>query len=114
MTRALLANNATTTLSAAIVSTGATTFTVASATGFPVPTNGNYFFVTLLDVAAIPEIVRVTGVAGLTFTCVRGQDGTAARTFANGASVKLNLVAAVVRELATTEDMANVLMMMGG
>lgn len=104
MTRALLANNASTTLSAAITTTGATTFTVASAAAFPAPTGAQYFYVTLLDSALVPEVVKVTNVTTLTFTCVRGQDGTAARTFLNGASVKLMANKAVMDEFAAFAD----------
>jgi len=113
MTRATLANNAVTTLSAAITSTSATTFTVASATGFPTPTGTNYFYCTLLDTSAIPEVVKVTNVSGTTFTVVRAQDGTAARTFLVGASVKINLTAAVMAELLAKDEIANHFMMMG-
>lgn len=107
-TRASLANNAATTLSAAISATGATTFSVASATGFPAVTtaNGNYFYCTLVDSALVPEIVKVTDITGTTFTCVRAQDGTAARTFASGGTVSLRMVKAVVEEIkSTTREM---------
>lgn len=100
MTRAMLANNISTTLSAAITSTSATTFSVVSATGMPAPTGGQYFYCTLLGVSGVPEIVKVTGVSGTTLTCVRGQDGTTAATFAIGDSVKMNLTAAMIAELA--------------
>ncbi len=104
MPRALLANNASTTLSGAITDTGATTFVVNSAAGFPSPTGSQYFYVTLLDAASIPEIVKVTGVSGTTFTCVRAQDGTSARTFLDGASVKLMANKAVYDEFAVYAD----------
>lgn len=113
MTRALLANNATTTLSAAIVSTGATTFSVVSATGFPVPTGVQYFYCTLLDAALVPEIVKVTNITGTTFTCVRAQDGTTAQTFTSGATVRLNLVRGVMNEYQTGDEFANTFMLMG-
>ena len=101
MGRALLANNAATTLSAPIVSTSATTFTVVSAISFPSPTGGQYFYCTLLDAGTAPEIVQVTNVTGTTFTCVRAQDNTTAKTFSSSATVKINLTAAVIAELAT-------------
>ena len=103
MGRALLANNASTTLSAAISSTGATTFSVTSAASFPSVTtaSGNYFYCTLVDAVNVPEIVRVTDITGTTMTCTRAQDGTAARTFLNGATVSLRLVSAVMAELQT-------------
>ena len=113
MGRALLANNAATTLSAAIVSTSATTFTVTSATGFPAPAAGQYFYCTLLDTANVPEIVMVTNVTGTTFTCIRGQDGTTGRTFLITATVKVNLTAAVMAELATRDENPVPFMLMG-
>lgn len=113
MSRALLANNASTTLSAAIVSTGAVTFTVTSAASFPVLTAGQYFFCTLLDSALVPEIVKVTNTTGTTFTCLRGQDGTAARTFLATATVKINLTKAVIGELASADDYPSPFMLMG-
>lgn len=99
MPRALLANNIATTLFAAITSTAATTFTVTSAAGMPAPTATDYFYCTLLDSANVPEIVKVTNVTGTTLTCVRAQDGTAARTFLVTATVKINLTAAVMNEI---------------
>lgn len=113
MARALLANNASTTLSAAISSTGATTFTVQSAAGFPAPAAGQYFYCTLLDSALIPEIVKVTNVTGTTFTCTRGQDGTTARTFLNGASVRVNLTAGVMAELLARDETLSPFLLMG-
>ena len=105
MTRALLTNNALTTLAAAMA-IGDTTFSVVAAAGFPGVTtaSGNYFYGTLVDGAGIPEIVKVTNITGNTFTCTRAQDNTAARTFASGAAVSLRLTAAVLAEL---QDMAS-------
>lgn len=112
MARALLANNAATTLSAAITDAAATSFTVVSTTGFPGVTTaaGTYFYCTLIDGALIPEIVKVTDITGLTFTVVRQQDGTTGRMFANGAIVSLRAVSAVFSELASlagTETLTN-------
>src|ERR1035437_8057508 len=107
MTRALLSNMAVTTLSAAISSTGATTFSVVSATGFPPVTtaSGNYFYCTLLDGAQIAEHVKVTDITGLVLTCARAQDNSTARTFASGASVSIRLITAVMAELADIDAM---------
>ena len=104
MARALLANNAVTTLSAAIVSTAALTFNVTSGASFPVPAAAQYFWATLLDSANVPEIVKVTGNAANVFTVLRGQDGTAARAFNNGAAVEMRITAALIAELAALTD----------
>ena len=66
------ANNGQSTLSAAITSTGATTLTVTSAVFFPTSPQ----FRIIID----SEIMIVTGVAGTTFTVLRGQEGTSAAT----------------------------------
>lgn len=72
-------NNAESTLSGAITA-GATSLTVASASAFP--TAGNF------TIVVDAEIMLVTGVAGATFTVVRGQEGTSAATHALGAIVR--------------------------
>jgi hypothetical protein len=100
MAQALISNNATTTISVAVSTTGQTTLTVVSATNFPSSIGTDYFYVTLLDSANIPEIVKITAVAGLNFTMVRAQDGTAARTFLIGATVRLAITKAVMDEYA--------------
>lgn len=72
-------NLAQTTLSAAITTTGATTCTVTSATGFPA--SGNFRII--ID----NEIMIVTAVSGTTFTITRGAESTTAATHSNGATV---------------------------
>ena len=66
MPQALIANNAATTLSTAITTTGQLSMVVVDASKFPVPSGGDYFYCTLLDASNIPEIVKVTVVAGTT------------------------------------------------
>jgi hypothetical protein len=73
------ANQAVTTLSAAITGVTATSCTVIDATAFPA--TGNF------RIKIDSEIVMVTGVAGNTFTITRGAEGTTAATHASGASV---------------------------
>jgi len=73
------ANQAVTTLSAAITSVTATSCTVVDATAFPA--SGNF------RIKIDSEILIVTGVAGNTFTITRGAEGTTAATHANGANV---------------------------
>lgn len=98
-----IANNATTTLAVGI-GTGDTTFSVAAGTGARFPSSG-YFHVTIVDAGNVPEVVKVTARSVDTFTTVaRGQDGTAARSFSAGASVRLNLTAGVINELAAKPD----------
>jgi hypothetical protein len=89
----LIANNAKSTLAAPIGALD-TSLTIAAGTStlFPVPTGGDYFYVTLEDsTKTIREIVKVTAVAGSTFTIVRAQDGTYANIFALGSTVELRI-----------------------
>ena len=73
------ANQAVTTLSAAITTTTTTSCSVIDATAFP--TTGNF------RIRIDGEILIVTGVEGNTFTIMRGAEGTLAATHASGASV---------------------------
>lgn len=73
------ANQAVTTLSAAITGVTATSCSVIDATAFP--DTGNF------RIKIDSEILIVTGVAGNTFTVTRGAEGTTAATHASGASV---------------------------
>jgi len=89
----LIANNAKSTLAAAIGALD-TTLTVASGTEtlFPSPSGGDYFYVTLEDsTGTVREIVKVTACSGTTFTIVRAQDGTLANIFALGSIVELRI-----------------------
>ena len=92
----LFTNNAATTLASSIL-VGATSLTVASATGglFPNPTGGQYFYCTLQNTAGtVVEIVKVTARSTDTFTIVRAQDNTTASAFAAGDKVELRATAA--------------------
>lgn len=73
------ANNAATTLSAAITSTTATSLTVTDASAFPA--SGNF------RIKIDGEILIVTNVSGTTFTVTRGAEGTTAATHASEAAV---------------------------
>lgn len=69
-----------TTLSAAITTTGATSISVTSATGFP--GSGNY------TIQIDSEVLLVTGGQGTTtWTVTRGYNGSAAATHSNGETV---------------------------
>lgn len=73
------ANNAISTLSAAITSTTATSLTVTSATLFPATGT----FRVLVD----SEIMKVTAVSSNTFTVTRGDGNSTAATHLNGAAI---------------------------
>lgn len=101
----VFANEASTTLSASTTSS-ATTLTVTSATTFPALTAGRFFMVRLEP--AVPdgtrEFVKVTAVSGSTWTVLRGQDGTAATAWANGAKVTGVVTAAALNRVLKQED----------
>lgn len=95
--RLLAANNAQSVLSAGI-SAAATVLTVNTGAGalFPSPSPGStYFKLTIVDAAtkAINEIVHVTSVSGDVMTVIRGQEGTAARTWSTN-DITANLITA--------------------
>lgn len=98
MARAQLTNNASTTLSVAVSSTSSTSITLSASGGALFPSSG-YFYVSVVDSANIPEIMKCTSRAVDILTVVRAQDNTIARTFTSGARVSLNLTAAVIAEL---------------
>lgn len=87
MTQFLFANNASTTLASSVAPTD-TVIQVLSGTGslFPTPGPGQQFAMTFQDAATgvIEEICYCTARSGDSFTVVRGQEGTAARTWAIG------------------------------
>lgn len=105
----LFANNAETTLAAGITSS-ATSLTVATGTGgvFPTITGGDYFLVTLFNVAAGVEsgweIVKVTARAGDVFTIVRAQEGTTGAAFSTGAYVSLRVTAGALNLLSSSSS----------
>jgi hypothetical protein len=102
MARAQITNNAVTTLSGSLTNV-ATSFNVTGGGGGKFPSSG-YFYVTVVDAANIPEIMKCTTRSVDTFTVTRGQDGTAARAFTSGAVVTLAPIAAVLAELVSSGD----------
>lgn len=76
-------NNASTTLSGSISDTQ-TSITVGSSSNFPVVSGGDSFYATMYELSGSTEInieiVKVIGTSGATWTVVRGQDGTNARS----------------------------------
>ena len=97
----LFTNNAATTLASGIL-VGATSLTVAAATGglFPNPSAGQYFYCTLQNTAGtVVEIIKVTARSSDTLTIVRGQESTAASAFSTGDKVELRLTAGEITQL---------------
>lgn len=108
MAKAIFTNNATGALSSPIASTGATTLVLGAGQGalFPVPTGGNYFYATIVDASNNKEIVKVTDNTADTFTMVRAQEGTTARTFLSGCKVEHRVTAAGLNEKLSAADIA--------
>ena len=103
MGKALLENNASSTLAAGITDS-ATSLSVQAGEGvrFPTITGDDYFYATLVDASNNIEIVKVTAVSTDTFTVVREQDGTTANAYLSGDVVSLRPVAAVFDEMMRT------------
>lgn len=97
-------NNANTTLSGSI-NNSQTAVTVINASNFPVISGGDYFYATMYELSGSVEInieiVKVTATSGTSWTIVRGQDGTTARS-RDGLStcyIELRLTAAGAQEM---------------
>jgi hypothetical protein len=93
-------NNASGALASSI-STASTTIVLAAGQGveFPTPGGGNYFYATLTDTSNNLEVVKVTARVVDTLTVVRGQDGTAARSYAAGDLLELRPTAAALTDM---------------
>lgn len=96
-----LANNASSTLAAAIEDSDTTvTVAVDDADRFPSLGAGDWF-PAILEWGTDFEIVRVTARAGATMTVVRAQEGTSAPPlFPAGTRLDLRMTAAIVQHLA--------------
>ena len=88
----IYSNNASTSLSAGI-NNSTTTIPIASNSGFPSISSGEYFFATIANTANTKiEVVKVTsGTTSLTVT--RGQGGTSAQAFDSGDNFQLRVTA---------------------
>lgn len=94
--RALLMNS---------LGTGTTTITVNTPSIFPTLSVSAQHFMITIDDGVNVEIVKVTGVSGSDFiNCVRGQEGTTARSFSPGAKVENRLTAGNITNFARKED----------
>lgn len=90
-------NNATATLAASISPTSVSiTVTTGQGALFPALAAGDYFYATLEDSSNNIEYIKVTARGGDTLTAVRGQDGTAARSYAAADRVELRVNAATM------------------
>lgn len=97
----LFANNAGTTLANAITP-AQTSFAVASNSGFPSPSVGQYFYATLSNSTnTMWEVIYVTSTSGNSFICARGVDGTTAQTWPAGTLVQLRPVAQTLRDIVS-------------
>jgi hypothetical protein len=95
-----LTNLATSTIAGAI-NTSVTSLAISSgdADKFPALSSGEWFPLVVVDNAGNREIMRVTARDGATLTVVRGQEGTAGLSFANGSRCELRVTAAALAEL---------------
>lgn len=102
----LLANNAETTLTAAVAA-GDLTLPITSATNFPSPTaTVEAFYVTLERVTTgEKEIVLCTARSGLNLTVERAQEGTSAISFASGDLVSMRLTKAALESVVPRRNL---------
>lgn len=107
----LFANNAATTVATAAtaVTAGTTeTWTVASATGFPVASStaspATQFAV--VDPAAQTEVIRVINVAGTTWTVIRGVEGTTPVSHAAGYTIAHVVTANAMQRFGASPSIA--------
>ena len=93
-------NNASTTLASGI-NTTATSITVADASSFPSLSGADdYAYLTLQQSTGTGrEIVKATALSSNTFTIVRAQDNTTARTHSSGDIVELRLTSALLTDV---------------
>lgn len=104
-----LSNNASSSLAGAIAA-GATSLNVAAGEGarFPALGAGDFCMATIVKLVGgseVREIVKVTARAGDTLTIERGQEGTAATTFAANDRIELRLTAgSLTSEFQRLED----------
>jgi hypothetical protein len=105
----LWTNNASGALASSI-STSSTTIVLAAGQGveFPTPGGGNYFYATLTDTSNNLEVVKVTARTVDTLTVVRGQDGTAARSYAAGDLLELRPTAAGLTDMQAYTPSGNI------
>ena len=103
----LYSNNATGFLASGIA-LGATSLTLGTGqgAGFPSPTNGDWFLLTLVGVTAGAEtsweILKCTARTSDTLTVVRAQEGTTAAAWSTGTKAELRVTAATLTTLNGT------------
>ena len=100
------ANLASSTLASSLTNS-ATSISITDASSFPTLGSGDYFYASIGE-GSLSEIVKVTAVSSNTFTAVRGQDGTTARSHDSGTSVALRVVAAALDDIASAADTESV------
>ena len=98
------ANLASSTLASSLTNS-ATSISITDASSFPTLGSGDYFYASIGE-GSLSEIVKVTAVSSNTFTAVRGQDGTTARSHDSGTSVALRVVAAALDDIASQAQTA--------
>ena len=89
-------NNVSTALTSDITSS-ATSIAVNSVASFPTLSGSDYMYLTKVS-AGGTEIIKVTGVAGTTLTCVRGQDSTSGIAGLAGDVVELRVTTAMLSD----------------
>lgn len=95
-------NNFQTTLNGGI-NNSTTTVVITSATGLPVLSGGDYYYLTLVSGSTI-EIIKVTARTGTTLTVVRAQESTSAVSWSDSSLVSLR---ATANSIDSKQDIAS-------
>ena len=96
MGHAHIANNAWGTVANSVGGSDTTISLVAGqGTRFPDTTNGDWFYLTLIDPTGVLEITKITSRNGDILTAERGVDGTAPHAFPAGSACELRLVSRI-------------------
>ena len=111
----LYADNAATTLSAAITTTGQTSISVTNGSVFPSPVSPDYFTITITQAATETswEELKVTSRSGNTLTVVRGQENTTPATWASGDKCEIRWTANAARSAANIAQIGEAILDFG-
>ncbi|WP_299077075.1 hypothetical protein [uncultured Paraglaciecola sp.] len=104
MANVLITNNAYSTLASSITDVD-TSITVATGEGarFPLPSGGDYFYVTLIDTSNNLEVVKCTARSSDALTVTRGEDNTTARAYSAADRIELRPTAAMLEDIRDAE-----------
>lgn len=110
MAKPLFSNNIRGVVVGHALSKDAITVRISNASLWPVPTNGDWFMMTLITsgLSTQVEVVKVTQNDGTMFTIVRGQEGTTAREFATNSFAEMRITQGILEYLRDSSSSGSV------